>query len=396
MNRKPHRGGGGGGEAGGTGAGRRARARAFFFFLPPFRRVHLRVGSVAASTVSGSISARPVGGTRPLRRGAGWPAELRLADSAQSAAWPGCLLPALCFCAGQTGSDAPPLLRSGCGWHRAPWSHVPRTSGHLRPHVSWERQYRRLAVLCADATLSRSAARPSPWTRPHSKLPSTLPREIRMPEAIVRTGPFNHRFWPDARPLVPADAVFQLRRNDPPHAPFPARRCCCAIRTAAHGARVLAPETFALPDKGAGAAGGTGKAAAGMDVAYTIQFTPDGAGDYACDLVVVTEREKFVVPVRARGCKPALDIPDRLELPAGVSKQRVTRQLLVCNVGTAEARFDLDTSAPFEVSPRYGELAVGGTLRVTISLVPPTKGSYVGELEVSFTNGERVVELHNA
>ena len=267
-------------------------------------------------------------------------------------------------------------------------------------------------VLCADATLPRSAARSlPPWTlAAQRKLPSTLLREIRMPEAsaTVRTGPLNPQileylnmadYTHQTRSSVPVDVpLFQpvpAQVDFHSHAPFCTYEAVLLLRNSdscARRVKVLAPENAAhFRIKAQERLGGTGKVAAGMEVAYTIQFTPDGAGDYACDLVVVTEREKFVVPVRARGCKPALDIPDRLELPAGVSKQRVTRQLLVCNVGTAEARFDLDTSAPFEVSPRYGELAVGGTLRVTISLVPPTKGSYVGELEVSFTNGERVV-----
>lgn len=54
------------------------------------------------------------------------------------------------------------------------------------------------------------------------------------------------------------------------------------------------------------------KVSAGLEVAYVVTFKPDTAGDYACDLQVVTEREKFIVPVICHGAAPALDFPDEL------------------------------------------------------------------------------------
>ena len=43
------------------------------------------------------------------------------------------------------------------------------------------------------------------------------------------------------------------------------------------------------------------KVAAGMEVAFDIVFEAKEARDYRCDLVCVTEREKFIVPVRVCG-----------------------------------------------------------------------------------------------
>lgn len=51
------------------------------------------------------------------------------------------------------------------------------------------------------------------------------------------------------------------------------------------------------------------KIAAGIEVCYTLRFKPDQAQDYEVDLVCCTEREKFLVPVRAIGPKPKLNIP---------------------------------------------------------------------------------------
>ena len=42
--------------------------------------------------------------------------------------------------------------------------------------------------------------------------------------------------------------------------------------------------------------------------------------DYSLDLVVATERERFVVPIRAVGNKPALDFPDMLEFEPTAAK----------------------------------------------------------------------------
>ena len=43
------------------------------------------------------------------------------------------------------------------------------------------------------------------------------------------------------------------------------------------------------------------KVAPGMTLCYTIKFIPEAKIDYSYDLLVVTEREKFVVPIKAIG-----------------------------------------------------------------------------------------------
>jgi len=41
--------------------------------------------------------------------------------------------------------------------------------------------------------------------------------------------------------------------------------------------------------------------AAGIEISYIIKFSPEAKIDYTYDLVVVTEREKFIVPIVAVG-----------------------------------------------------------------------------------------------
>ncbi len=52
------------------------------------------------------------------------------------------------------------------------------------------------------------------------------------------------------------------------------------------------------------------KVAPGMEICYTVRFKPDSRSDYSYDLCVVTERERFIVPVRAIGYHALLDLPD--------------------------------------------------------------------------------------
>ena len=53
--------------------------------------------------------------------------------------------------------------------------------------------------------------------------------------------------------------------------------------------------------------------AAGLEVAFQIKFSPDAKIDYQYDLHVVTEREKFIVPIIATGRKALLSFPDMID-----------------------------------------------------------------------------------
>lgn len=52
----------------------------------------------------------------------------------------------------------------------------------------------------------------------------------------------------------------------------------------------------------------TGRVAPGIDVVYRILFTPTEKQDYEYDLVVLTERDKLIVPIRAVGARGLLPI----------------------------------------------------------------------------------------
>lgn len=52
--------------------------------------------------------------------------------------------------------------------------------------------------------------------------------------------------------------------------------------------------------------------APGMEVCYVVIFEPQEVRAYSAELMVVTEREKFVVPIGAIGHRAVLDFPDQV------------------------------------------------------------------------------------
>ena len=97
-----------------------------------------------------------------------------------------------------------------------------------------------------------------------------------------------------------------------------------------------------------------GKVAAGMEVCYLVTFLPREKRDYEYSLVCVTEREKFVLPVRASGTRACLDFPDQLAIGVSPVKHEASHTFLVRNIGEKPTKFTLSATEPFGVYPRHG------------------------------------------
>ena len=155
--------------------------------------------------------------------------------------------------------------------------------------------------------------------------------------------------------------------------------------------KVVAPDTPFFSVKRAGVPGRGGdessKVAAGMEVVFTVTFRPESSEHYAYNLIVCTEREKFVVPIVAAGAAPALDLPDLVEFGTTPARTETRQTLLVRNVGAGAASFSLRALAPFSVAPSHGFLAPGETLQLQLGFVPTGPRLFEGELEVSFDGG---------
>ena len=84
------------------------------------------------------------------------------------------------------------------------------------------------------------------------------------------------------------------------------------------------------------------KVGPGLPTTFKIQFTPEEKRDYYHEIVCITEREKFIVPIRAVGSRAILDFPDDVNFQLSPVKYPSTKTLLVRNVGNREAKFTLD------------------------------------------------------
>ena len=64
--------------------------------------------------------------------------------------------------------------------------------------------------------------------------------------------------------------------------------------------------------------------------------------DYVHEIVCITEREKFVIPVQVIGARALLDFPDKINFSSAPVKHKSIKTILIRNIGTAEAKFSLD------------------------------------------------------
>jgi hypothetical protein len=109
------------------------------------------------------------------------------------------------------------------------------------------------------------------------------------------------------------------------------------------------------------------KIATGMDVSYIVKFTPHELIDYSLNVVCVTEREKFIVPIRAIGARACLDLPDEINFSECPVRFHVNKTILVRNIGDLDAKFKIKTTAPFKVVYSTNVVKVNESLQIDLS-----------------------------
>lgn len=112
------------------------------------------------------------------------------------------------------------------------------------------------------------------------------------------------------------------------------------------------------------------RVAPGMEVSYTVRFSPEAKIDYSYDLIVVTEREKFVVPIRATGCRALLDFPETLDFGAVPVKHTAEKPIMVRNIGEKATQWFVKVPNGFKVSKTEGILEVGQSEQLVFEFQP--------------------------
>ena len=147
--------------------------------------------------------------------------------------------------------------------------------------------------------------------------------------------------------------------------------------------KVLQPDTPVLKVRRVKGAAAEDKVASGMEVAYSITYTPENMENFHYDLVVCTEREKFLVPCTVTGSKAALDFPDHLEFSMTPAKCSSSQTCLVTNVGSIAADFTLTAYPPFHAEPARTQLLPGNTMQCSIHYSPQSTGMAVPQAGTS-------------
>eukprot|EP01135_Chromosphaera_perkinsii_P007876 Nk52_evm68s1020 gene=Nk52_evmTU68s1020 len=132
------------------------------------------------------------------------------------------------------------------------------------------------------------------------------------------------------------------------------------------------------------------KIAPGMEAEYEVRFTPHDENDYKCDLVVETEREKFVVPIEGIGARALLDFPDEINLGTQAVKHESIKTILVRNIGNRACTFRLLCTEPFSLSDYTAQLEVNASMQIEIKFNPKFSKAYEGEMEVCYDTNEKV------
>lgn len=112
------------------------------------------------------------------------------------------------------------------------------------------------------------------------------------------------------------------------------------------------------------------KVAAGMETKFVVKFSPEAKIDYKYELIVVTEREKFIVPIVAIGKRAMIDFPDLLDFGPCPVKFNTEKPVIIRNLGEKTTKWNLELPAGFSSNFKEGVLEAGKNQQILIKFYP--------------------------
>jgi hydrocephalus-inducing protein len=119
-----------------------------------------------------------------------------------------------------------------------------------------------------------------------------------------------------------------------------------------------------------------------MEISYIIKFSPETKQEYSYDLMVVTEREKFIVPITAVGYRSMLDFPDSLDFGLVPVKHTAEKPVMIRNIGEKTTKWHLKVPEEFKVNKTEGILEVGENEQLVFQFIPQESRPYKEELSL--------------
>lgn len=123
-----------------------------------------------------------------------------------------------------------------------------------------------------------------------------------------------------------------------------------------------------------------------MEISFIVRFSPEAKIDYAFDLVIVTEREQFLIPIIATGKRAMIDFPDTLDFGRCFVKYHSEKPIVIRNVGEKTTRWYLQLPQPFNANKTEGFLEKGCSEQIIISFFPRESREYLLEAEFTYDN----------
>lgn len=119
------------------------------------------------------------------------------------------------------------------------------------------------------------------------------------------------------------------------------------------------------------------KVAPGLEISFLIRFSPETKNDYSHDLVIVTEREKFIVPIFAIGKKALLDFPDSVNFGSECPVKYLSeKSVILHNRGDKATKWELKLPDFFSASRTEGLIEENATEQILLRFFPLKNKAY--------------------
>ena len=136
------------------------------------------------------------------------------------------------------------------------------------------------------------------------------------------------------------------------------------------------------------------KVAPGMEVSYLIKFTPEAKSDISYDLTVITEREKFLVPIRGIGCKVNIEYTDYIDFGEVPVKYKIEKPFIIRNVGEKITKWMLKClSNSVTISKKEGILDIGKNEQIICTFCPEKEKNYKEKMILTYDETDHVINI---
>lgn len=136
------------------------------------------------------------------------------------------------------------------------------------------------------------------------------------------------------------------------------------------------------------------KVAPGLETSFLVKFSPETKSDYKYDLTIITEREKFIVPIVAIGKRALIDFPDIIDFgPSCPVKYKTEKPVIIHNKGEKPTKWEIKLPEGFDAVKKEGVLEEGCNEQLILKFFPIQRKLYRSVGKLLYDNEEAEFEL---